>query len=105
MDTVKSSPRCSRLEIRQATGRGVTLRRRTTLDSFLQRPKDILAVSNDFDLLWQVRKSTCGYFKYCLASLLGVYHGTGPDGVDQRIQDPQHNNILRQQPQKYAFSI
>ena len=62
VDTVKSSPRYSRLVILQARGRSVMLRRRTALESFLQRPKEILSISNNFDLLWQVRKNTSGYF-------------------------------------------
>ena len=62
VDTLKSSPRCSRLVILQARGRSVMLRRRTALESFLQRPKEILSISNNFDLLWQVRKNTSSYF-------------------------------------------
>ena len=85
-DTVKSSPRCSRLVILQARGSSVMLRRRTTLKSFLQRPREILPVSNDFDLLWQVRKSTSGY-SIIASSLISIYQGMGPTCDDQGMQD------------------
>lgn len=84
VDTVKSSPRCSRLVIRQARGSSVMLRRTTTLDSFLWRPKEISAVSHDLDLLRRVRKSTSGYFNYCWFAKQ-FYQGMAPTCDEQRM--------------------